>query len=127
MQIHEAISSPPTPSEKWHDRWEGPDQGLICSWLRGIEKSQENPDLAAKAKAGELPVLAWKGGLEKTIKAKTKVGSMAYLATWQGLRGEDLNIDPDVEVSITCSRTGVPVLFTNQIHRLLQTEEGEDA
>ena len=127
MLIYQPISSLPTPSENWHERWEGPDQGLIFSWLRGIEKGQENPDLAAKAKAGELPVLAWKGGLEKSIKTKTKVGAMAYLATWQGLRGEDLNIDPDVEICIVCSRTGVSVLFTNQIHRLLQTEESEEA
>ena len=126
MQIHQAISNPPTPSEDWHERWEGPDQGLISSWLRGIEKGQENPDLAARAKAGELPILAWKGGIEKPIKAKTKVGAMTYLATWQGLRGEDLNIDLDVEVSIICSRTGVPVLFTNQVHKLLQTEESEE-
>ena len=126
MLVYQSISNPPTSSDVWHERWEGSDQGLICSWMRGIEKGQENPDLAAKAKAGELPVLAWKGGLEKSIKTKTKVGAMAYLATWQGLRGEDLNIDLDIEVSITCSRTGVPVLFTNQIHKLLQTEESED-
>jgi hypothetical protein len=126
MLIYHLISNPPTPSEDWHERWEGSDQGLICNWLRGIEKGQENPDLATRAKAGELPILAWKGGLEKFIKTKTKVGAMAYLATWQGLRGEDLNIDPDAEVSITCSRTGVPVLFTNQVHKLLQTDESEE-
>ncbi|MDO8777065.1 MAG: hypothetical protein Q7K57_51825 [Burkholderiaceae bacterium] len=127
MKIRQSIASPPTPSEDWHERWEGSDQGLVCSWLHGIEKAQENPELATKAKAGELPVLAWRGGVEKPIKSKTKTGAMTYLATWQGLRGEDLDIDPDIEVSITCSRTGVPVLFTNQIHKLLQNEESEDA
>lgn len=74
-----------------------------------------------------MPILSWKGGVAKTIKTKTKVGAMNYLAAWQGLRGEDLNIDPDIEVSMTCSRTGVPVLFTNQIQKLLETEENEDA
>lgn len=127
MLIYHPISNPPTPSEDWHERWNGPDQGLVCSWLRGIEKAQEDPDMAAKAKAGELPVLAWRGGLEKSIQSKTKTGAMAYLATWQGLRGEDLNIDTDIELSITCSRTGVPVLFTSQLHKLLQNEESEDA
>lgn len=127
MLIYHPISNPPTPSEDWHERWNGPDQGLVCSWLRGIEKSQESPDLAAKAKAGELPILSWKGGVVKAIKTKTKVGAMNYLAAWQGLRGEDLSIDPDSEISMTCSRTGVPVLFTNQIQKLLETEENEDA
>lgn len=127
MKIHQSIADPPTPSEDWHKRWEGPDQGLIFNWLRGIEKAQQDPDLATKAKAGELPLLAWRGGLEKPIKSKTKTGAMAYLAAWQGLRGEDLNIDTDIELSIICSRTGVPVLFTNQIHKLLQNQESEDA
>jgi hypothetical protein len=31
---------------------------------------------------------------------------------WQGLRGEDLDIDPDQEVSLTCSVTGMIVIFT---------------
>lgn len=126
MRIHQEIASPPILSEDWYKRWEDTDQGLICCWLRGIEKSREDNALADKAKAGELPVLAWKGGVEKSIKMKTKVGALTYLATWQGLRGEDLDIDTDLEVSLTCSRTGVLVLFTNQIHKILQPEASEN-
>jgi hypothetical protein len=127
MRIHHTITNPPTPSEDWHERWEGPDQGLICSWLRGIAKSKEEPALAAKARAGELPVLAWRGGLEKAIKTKTKIGAMAYVATWQGLRGEDLDVDTETDVHITCSRTGVTVLFTQQLQKLLQADDIEGA
>lgn len=58
-----------------------------------------------------MPVLAWKGGVDKKIKGK-KYGSLFYLATWQGLRGEDLNINQHEEVSLICSKTMVKVTFT---------------
>lgn len=118
MEIRHSIKDPPTPSENWRERWEGHDQGLICSWLRGIEKAQQEPALAVKAKAGELPVLAWRGGVDMPIKRKDKLGTLLYLATWQGLRGEELNITLGVDVVMTCSRTGVPVTFTNDTGRL---------
>ena len=79
--------------------------------------------MAAKAKRGELPVLAWKGGVEKKLKSGVKVGSVNYIATWQGLRGEDLNVDLGAEVDIKCSRTGVKVTFTSSIERLKVVEE----
>lgn len=100
--------------------------GLINAWLSGIDLAQHKPDLSLKAKAGELPVLPWKGGLAKEIKKLDKVGSLQYLAAWQGLRGEDLDIEQGVEVSKTCSRFGVPVLFTDDIKKLLCNVE-EDA
>lgn len=126
MRIRHPISHPPTPSEDWYERWEGPDQGLICSWLRGIEKGLEDPALAAKAKAGELPVLPWRGGVEKTIKRTDKVGALQYLAAWQGLRGEDLDIELGVEVQMTCTRTGVPVTFTGNTEQLLKEGDGNN-
>ncbi len=118
MIIEYYISSPPVVGDSYEERWHGPDQGLICCWLRGIEKAQEDPELAAKALGDELPVLAWKGGVENKIKSRTKVGSFKYLATWQGLRGEDLNIDPSDEIKLTCARTGVIVTFTSSLERL---------
>lgn len=123
MKIECKISNPPILGDSFEERWNGPDQGLICSWLRGIEKAKESPDLAEKAKAGELPVLAWKGGVEKALKSGAKVGSVHYLATWQGLRGEDLCIDLDRDVQLTCSRTGVTVLFVSSEQLLLAPEE----
>ena len=74
--------------------------------------AEKEPELAEKAKRGELPVLAWKGGVERQLKKPEKYGTFKYLATWQGLRNEDLNIDPSVETGITCSRTGVKVIYT---------------
>jgi hypothetical protein len=85
----------------------------------------ENPQLASKAKAGELPVLTWKGGLEKTLLRKDKVGALQYLAAWQGLRGEDLNIELGQEVEIICTKTNVPVTFTGHLQKLLQIQEDD--
>ena len=74
----------------WDERWKASDKGLIVCWERGREKSIEDPDLAERARKGELPVLGWKGGVEKKIEKKKKYGTLNYLAQWQGLRGEDL-------------------------------------
>ena len=85
MRIECKVNDPPVLGRSFEEIWHGPDQGLICCWLRGLEKAKEAPELAAKAKRGELPVLAWKGGVEKKLKSGVKVGSINYLATWQGL------------------------------------------
>ena len=95
----------------WEELWKGSDNGLIACWERGRLKAVENPDLAESCNIGELPVLAWKGGVDKKIKGK-KYGSLFYLATWQGLRSEDLNINQYEEISIICSKTQVEVIFT---------------
>ncbi|KQW24694.1 hypothetical protein ASC83_11095 [Acidovorax sp. Root402] len=97
---------------------EGPDKGLINAWITGLAKSVDSPELAAKATAGELPVLPFRGGVEAAIKTKTKVGHLLYVAMWQGLRGEDLQVDTDIELSMTCTRTGVPVLYTMDFEKL---------
>ena len=75
--------------------------------------ASENPSLAERARNGQLVVLPWKGGVEKAIKSKKKFGTFHYLAMWQGLRGEDLDVDPDREVFIDCSATGMTVTFTS--------------
>jgi hypothetical protein len=89
----------------------GPDNGLIACWERGREKRAESPDLAADAELGKLVLLPWRGGVEKAVKSKQKFGSLNYLAMWQGLRGEDLDIDPNTATVITCIATGVSVTF----------------
>src|SRR5690606_29968569 len=76
-----------------HELWLQPDGGLIACWERGRELAQEQPELAELAGSDVLVPLPWKGGLEKVVKTKRKYGTMRYLAMWQGLRGEDLNID----------------------------------
>jgi len=97
------------------ERWEGPDKGLIWCWERGRQKRDEEPELAARAKKGELIVLAWKGGVEEKLRIEKKPGTLNYLATWQGLRGEDLDIALEEERVIVCSKTGQAVLFSAKI------------
>jgi hypothetical protein len=83
----------------------------------------ERPDLAAKATQGELPVLPWRGGVEKPPKSNRKTGSMKYFAMWSGLRGDDLDIDLATDQQLTCSRTGVVVTYTISDERLLQAAD----
>lgn len=112
MHVQASRDDPPRAALSWLDRWEGPDQGLIACWERGLEKASESEALVAAACRGELVILPWKGGVERPTKAGAKYGSLYYLAMWQGLRGEPLDIDTDKEVAITCSRTGMVVTFT---------------
>ena len=97
----------------FEERWKGPDHGLITAWEVGRRRRKEMPEIAKRAANGELPVSAWKGGVEKTLKKKAKFGTLEYLAEWQGLRGEDLDIDLDEEVTLVCSRTGMEVTYTS--------------
>lgn len=92
--------------------WGGPDRGLWLCWENGRLDAIREPELAERAKRDELPTLIWKGGAEKKLKAKIRYGSLQYLATWQGLRGDDLDIDISAEIEKTCSRTGQSVVFT---------------
>lgn len=59
-----------------------------------------------------MPVLGWKGGVSRSLKKLEKYGSLKYLAQWQGLRGEDLDVDLNQERALTYSRTGMVVTFT---------------
>jgi hypothetical protein len=119
MIVSKSISEPINTAGDWDERWGSPAAGLVTSWNRGRELVREQPDLAEGARAGRLIPLPWKGGVEKKILKETKYGSLNYLAMWQGLRGEDLNIDLDTEPSLTCSSTGMTVIFTNDKDKLL--------
>jgi hypothetical protein len=113
MKTHRSILEPIRDDSSWEERWNDIDQGLIACWERGREKGIEDPMLASQAHSGQLVVLPWKGGIERAIKKKQKFGSLFYLAMWQGLRGENLNIDAREEVVLTCTVTGTAVVFTN--------------
>lgn len=117
MLVTRPISTPLREGLTWDQRWKGEDKGLISAWERGRTKSKEDPDLAARTIQGELVVLGWKGGVEKAIKGK-KHGSILYLAMWQGLRGDDLNIDTEKEVDLICSKTNVVVTYTADLNKL---------
>jgi len=109
------VTAPKRTELSWEQLWLGSDGGLICCWERGREKRIEDPDLARRANAGELVVLAWKGGVEEKLKAGKKYGTLWYLATWQGLRGENLEIDQEGELDLVCSRTGQLVRFVSRL------------
>ncbi len=107
-------------------RWNGPDKGLLLSYQIGRQKAITDPELAARAKAGELPLLPYKGGVERTLKTSKKIGSLHYLAAWQGLRGENLHIQTDLDVVLVCKRTGTSVTFTGDLQRLKMTNTEEE-
>lgn len=115
MKIYRSITEPIRTNAKWEERWNSSDGGLIACWERGREKRLEDPTLAAQADDGQLVVLPWKGGVEKVTKRKQKYGSLLYLAMWQGLRGEDLDIDLLKEIALNCMATGMTVVFTGDL------------
>ncbi|MEB2328081.1 MAG: hypothetical protein OZ926_14660 [Pseudomonas sp.] len=112
MKIYCNRNEPERTGLTWAETWQGPDRGLIRSWEIGRNTAGTDPELAARCRAGELPPLGWKGGGTRTLKKGTRYGSLQYLATWQGLRGEALSIDMDKERTIECTRTDMLVTFT---------------
>ena len=95
MRIARSITEPIRQSLSWEKQWKDCDQGLIACWERGREKSNEDPTLAAQARDARLVALPH------------------YLAMWQGLRGDDLNITFEEETALTCPTTQMTVVFTN--------------
>jgi hypothetical protein len=111
-RLYRSISEPLRSGLSLQELWNGPDKGLIWCWERGRQRRNQEPDLAERAELGELVMLNWKGGVEKKVQNERKYGSLQYLAQWQGLRGEDLDIDVDGECIIECSKTGQAVVFS---------------
>lgn len=116
-RLQRSIASPIREYLTTHDRWLGPDRGLIACWERGRQKRVQEPSLAARAERGELVPLAWVGGVEKKSAAGVRRGSFHYLATWQGLRGEDLDIAVDGARWVTCSKSGQVVEFATRLQK----------
>lgn len=110
-RIYRSITKPVRKSQTWDERWNGPDKGLIACWERGLEKRMSDTELASCAQAGQLMILPWRGGVEKKLEVPKKDGTLNYLAMWQGLRGEDLDICLDEERVLVCSKTGQEVTF----------------
>ncbi len=97
----------------WNEKWQGNDNGLIACWEQGKKLALADKLLIDKVKNEELPMLPWKGGFEKKLKNNSnKFAPYHYLAMWQGIRGDDLNIDIATEIKMTCSRTGMTSVFT---------------
>lgn len=113
MRITRSIKEPTRTNLSWEELWQASDKGLIACWECGRAKGLEDSELANAARNGELMILPWKGGVEKALKVGKKYGTLSYLAMWQGLRDEALNISLVEELSLTCSRTGMIVTYTS--------------
>lgn len=129
--IFRSIQTPIRKDLTWEETWTGEDMGLIYCWEKGIEMSFENPRKAGRAINGELLILCWRGGVRKKLKDKEengvvieniKRGTFNYLATWQGLRGEDLNIDLTKKLFFVCSKYAQKVVFKPKKFKLIQKE-----
>lgn len=116
-RLRRSIDEPIREGQSWSERWLGPDKGLIWCWERGRQRRIEDPNLATRAEDGELPVGNWKGGVERKLKdeKKLKLGTLQYLAGWQGMRGEDLDIELQGERTIVCAKTGQGVVFSAKL------------
>ncbi|WP_339079647.1 hypothetical protein [Pseudomonas sp. TMP9] len=125
--IHRSIDTPIRTGLDQHTNWNGPDKGLINCWEVGRQLAQAKPEMAEAARRSELPLTNWKGGVSRTLKKPEKYGSLQYLAQWQGLRGENLDVDPTVEVTITCTKTSMVVTFTPDIKKILDQHTDEKA
>lgn len=121
QRIYRSCSEPIRKELTWEERWKGGDRGLISCWELGRELREKEPELAKRAKKGELPELVWKGGSDKRLKITTKYGTLNYLAQWQGLRGEDLNINLSEKQEIICSKTGMKFIYTGDVEKYCNT------
>jgi len=117
QRIYRSYQEPKREGLSWDERWQTQDKGLITCWEVGRELSEKNPELAERARKGELPVMGWKGGVERKTKIKEKYGTLNYLAKWQGLRGDDLDIDLSEEIELICSKTEMKVTYTGDVKK----------
>ena len=67
-KIFKPFSEPNRKNLTWEETWHNEDRGLIKNYEVGRALAKSNPDLAEKAKRGELPLLGYKGGVEKDLK-----------------------------------------------------------
>lgn len=111
-RVYRHIDEPLRTGLNQSETWESYDKGLIKCWEVGRTLAQTDPELAEQCLQGELPVLGWKGGCSRRLAKLEKFGTLSYLAKWQGMRGESLDIDLTLEKTIICSKTGMIVTFT---------------
>tara|TARA_Y100000814_G_scaffold283168_1_gene248879 strand:- start:146 stop:565 length:420 start_codon:yes stop_codon:yes gene_type:complete len=130
MKVEVSILEPIRENLSWEEKWRGPDNGLIICWENGRRFRQavregrygENNGLLSEWESiqrGELPWLAWKGGVfnlnKPYVPPKNKpndiIGSWRYLAELQGWKEENLSIDTEAFVRLTCTKTEKSAVF----------------
>jgi hypothetical protein len=116
MRVYRSIDEPIRQNLTWEEKWSGPDRGLIIAWEVGRKEALADGDLESRAINGELVPFGWKGGVREKLK-KEKYGCLFYLAAWQGLRSQALDIETEDEIALTCTRTDMTVIFTNDAEK----------
>jgi hypothetical protein len=114
MKLHRSITEPIREFIDMDHRWRAEDRGLIWCWENGRLLAEQDPALAQRAKDGELMPLTWQGGFSGELIDKNKTGTLEYLANWQGLRGDDLDIDTEKSITLVCTRLGTKVTYTTE-------------
>lgn len=100
----------------------------------GRELGKSNPELACRAKRGELPALDWPGGVDTVPHPSRQFGSLFYLAQWQGLRdeawhgitGSNKNMSTTCPVGIKCVASGTVTVFIKDARKYLNKREIPD-
>ena len=116
-RIRRSFDEPDRDGLSYSEIWHGPDKSLIKCWEVGRQLGKKDPELARRAWNGELVALPWKGGtanLEELAvgkKATPRYGTLQYLAMWQGLRGEELEVSLIGQTRFKCTRTKREVIF----------------
>lgn len=126
LKVTRSIETPIREFPSFEERWRGEDKGLITAWEVGRERAIENPELKMAALNNELPALGYIGGYEKKLTVKKfKYAPFHYLAQWQGLRGNDLDIDSirDEGKFLICSKTNMKTIFTSNSNKLYNKNE----
>lgn len=121
LKVSRSISIPVRKYPSFEERWKSYDRGLITAWEVGREKAITSPKLKESALNNELPVLGYIGGYSKELSnIKFKYASFYYLAQWQGIRGNDLDIDSirDEGKVLICSKTGMKTIFTSYSNKV---------
>ena len=116
-RIRRSVREPDRTGLSYDEIWKGPDKALIVCWEVGRQLRGKDPEIATRAAKGELVSLPWKGGtgnLEELAAGKkpsARYGTLRYLAMWQGLRGDDLDIEIEAQITLVCTRIKRPVIF----------------
>ena len=112
MRVAENIATPIRTGLSFEQLFRQEDKGLIKAWEIGRVRATKNPDEGTRAKQGQLLPLIYQGGFAKKLKETNKMGTMHYLAMWQGLRGENLDLDTELRVTLTCTKFQIVVTYS---------------